>query len=249
MCASGTADLPQLLRSSSRRRGGLLARLSCSRVGLRLPCCRASLSLLVVTTAMILAVSRFRGCISACASGTVDLLRLLRPSSRRRGRSRTPLALVCRLAPPAPSRVALDDRHHDGDESLHSRAIRGCISACTSCAIDLLRLLRSSSRRCVDSRAPLALVCGVAHPAPSRVSRVARRHDGDDSLHSRHFSVASRRLPLAPPTFLGCFDRHRDGVVDCSRASRARVSACTSRAVAHLSRCSLSRLRCFVELS
>ena len=83
-CASGAVDV-RLLRWLSRRLGGLLARLSRSRVGLRFPRARASLVSLVVTSVMIRCIFRaICGCISACASGAVDV-RLLRSSSRRRG--------------------------------------------------------------------------------------------------------------------------------------------------------------------
>ena len=50
------------------------------------------------------------------------------------------------------------------------------------------------------------------------------------------FTNASRRVPLAPSAIFGCFARHRHGVPDRSRGSRACVSACASRAFARLSR-------------
>ena len=86
-CAFGAVGLLRLLRSSSRRRIGLLACLSHSRVDSRLLRRRASRALLVVTTAMtrcILAISRLH---LTNAPSTVDPLRLLRSSSRRRGGS------------------------------------------------------------------------------------------------------------------------------------------------------------------
>ena len=145
-CASRAVDL-RLLRSSSRRRGGLLAHPSRSRIDSRLPRRRASLTLLVVTTVMIrciLAISRLY--LGVC-------LWRRRPSSvpslviaTARWIALAPLALACRLAPPAPSRVSRVAPRHDGDDSLYSRAIRSCISAYASGAVDL-RLLRSSSRR------------------------------------------------------------------------------------------------------
>ena len=153
--------------------------------------------------------------------------------------ARAPLALACWLAPLAPSRVSRVARRHDGDELLHSRVIRGCISACASGAVDLWSLRSSSRRRGelfarlsrshVDSRltrrlASLALLVVMA------VIFVA-------------FSSRSRRVHLAPSSLFGRFARHHDSVVDFSRVSRARVSARASCAVACLPRCSSSRRR------
>ena len=160
--------------------------------------------------------------------------------------ARTPLALACRLTPPAPSRISRAARRHEGSDSLHPRAIRGCISACGSSVVGL-RSLRSSPRR------PGGLL-----------ARLSRSRVGSRLPHCRAplallvtamircilapFAVAIRRVPLVPSMF-GCFARHRDGAVDCSRASRARVSAHASRAVAPLSRRSSSRRRWFVAFS
>ena len=156
--------------------------------------------------------------------------------------ARAPLALACRLAPPAPSRVSRVARRHDGDSSLHSRAIRGCISACASGAVDL-RSLRSSSRRRGGSLARLSR-SRVGLRLPRRRASLALLVVTTAMIRCilAPFAVASRRVPLAPSIF-GRFARHRDGVVDRSRASRARMSARASRAVARLSRCSSSRRR------
>ena len=101
------------------------------------------------------------------------------------------------------------------------------------------------------ARAPLARACWLAPLAPSCVSRGARRDDGDDSLLVVTTAtirciraIRSCTLACAPGAVnLPRFARHRDGVVDRSRASRARVLACASRAIARLSRCSPSRRR------
>ena len=158
--------------------------------------------------------------------------------------ARAPLALACRLKPPAPLRASLVARRHDDDDSLHSRTVRSCISACAFGAVDLLRLLRSSSRRRDGFPARLSR---------SRVSsRLPRRRASLTLLVVTtvmirfilaSFAVASRRVPLAPSTLFGCFARHRDGVVDRSRVSRAHVSARASCAVACLPSCSSSRRR------
>ena len=154
--------------------------------------------------------------------------------------ARAPLALTCRLAPHAPSRVSRVARRLDGDGSLHSRAIRGCLSVCASRVVGL-RSLRSSSRRrrgslaCFSrSRFSLRLPHRRTSPALLVVTTAMNR------CILAPFAVVSRRVPLAPSIF-GCFARHRDGVVDCLCASRARVSACATRAVARLSRSSSSR--------
>ena len=162
-CDSSAVDV-RLLRSSSRRRGGLLARLLRSRVGLRLPRRRASLAWLVVTTAIIRCIlAPF-----AVASWRMPMaLWLLRSIATSRWTARAPLTLACQLAPPAPSRISRIARRHDGDDSLHSRVICGCISACDYGAVDL-RLLRSSSRQRGGS---------LAHPSRSRVDlRLPRRY-------------------------------------------------------------------------
>ena len=154
--------------------------------------------------------------------------------------ARAPLALTCRLAPHAPPRVSHVAHRHDGDESLHYRAICGCISACASGAVDL-RLLHSSSRR----RGGLLARLSRSHAA----SRLTRRLASLALLVVTTvmircilapFAVASRNVPLAPSIF-GRFARHRDGVADCSRASRAHMPPRASRAVSRLSRCSSSR--------
>ena len=304
-CAYGAVGL-RSLRSSSRRRGELLARLSRSHVGSRLTRRLASLALLVVTTVIFVAFSRHSRlhlgvCLWRRRSSVASLV-----IATAWWIARASLALACRLAPPAPSRVSRVARRHDGDDSLRSRAIRGCPSACAYGAVGL-RSLRSSSRRRgglfarlsrshVGSRltrrlASLALLVvttvifvafsrhrgcisacasgavdlfgcfarhrdgvggSLARLSRSRVgSRLPRRRASLASLVVTTamircilapFAVAPRRVPLAPSVF-GCFARHRDGVADRSRASRARVSARASRAVARLSRRSSSRRR------
>ena len=156
--------------------------------------------------------------------------------------ARAPLALACWIAPLAPSRVSRVARRHDGDSLLHSRVVRGCISARASGTVGR-RSLRSSSRRhggslarLSRSRAGLRL---LRHRA-SLVLLVVTTAIVCCTLAS--FAVASRRVPLALSIF-GRFARHRDGVVGRSRASRARVLACASRAIARPSRCSPSRRR------
>ena len=245
-CAFGAVGLLRLLQSPSRLRGGLLARLSCSRVGSRLSRRRTSLALLVVTTAVIrhiLAISQvhlgvclWRHRPSSVASPVIAAAWWI---------ARAPLVPACRLAPPAPSRISCVARRHNGDGSLHPRVIRGCISACAPGAVSL-RLLRSSSRRRGGSLARLSR---------SRVgSRLLRRRTSLSLLDVTTvmircvlapLAVAYRRVPLAPSIFgrFGRFACHRDGVVDCSRATRARVSAREIRIVAHRSRGSSSRWR------
>ena len=230
------------LRSSSRRRGGSLARLSRSRVRSRLPRHRASLAPLVITTTMIrciLAISRLHlgVCLWLRRSSVASLV-----IAAAWWIDRAPLASACRLAPPVPSHVSRVAHLYDGDDLLHSRAICGCISACASSAVGL-RLPRSSSRR----RGGL-----LARPSRPRVGlRPPRRRASLVSLVVTtamlccifaSFGVASKRVPLAPSVF-GRFARHRDGVVDCSRASRPRVWGLASCAVARLSRYSSSRRR------
>ena len=156
--------------------------------------------------------------------------------------ARAPLTLVCRLAPPASSRVSRVARHHDGDDSLNSRAIRGCFSACASSVVDL-RLLRSSSRRCGGSLARLSR-SRVGSRLPCRLASVASLVVTTAMVRCvlAPLAGAPQRVPLAPSIF-GRFARHRDGAVDRSRASRAHMSARASRAAPCLSRCSSSRRR------
>ena len=218
-CASGAADV-RLFRSSTRRGAGLLARLSRSHVGLRPPRGRTSLVSLVVISKMIrcifasfavasrrvtLAPSTF-GCFAHHRDGVVDCSR--------------DAALACRPAPPAPSRVSRLARRHDGDNSLHPRAIRGCILAYAYGAFGcfarsrrrgglLARLLRSRvSSRLPRRRASLALL--VVTTAMIRCILAS-------------FAVASRRVTMAPSIF-GCFARHRDSDGgSLAHPSRSRV--------------------------
>ena len=153
--------------------------------------------------------------------------------------ARASLALACRLAPSAPSRVSRVARRCDGGGSLRSRAIRRlplgvCLWGRRS------RFLRSSSRR----RGELFARLSRSHVG----SRLTRRLASLALLVVITvifvaFSRRSRRVHLAPSSLFSCFARHRDGVVDCSRVSRAHVSARASCAVACLPRCSSSRRR------
>ena len=228
------------LRSSSRRRGGSLARLSRSRAGLRLSRHRASDGDDSLYSRVI------RGCISACASGSVDI-RSLRSSSRRCGvslarlsRSHAGLRLsrhcasLALLAATTAIVVAL---------SRHSRLHLGvCLWRCRSSVASLV----IATVWCV-ARAPLAFACWLAPLAPLRVSCVARCHDGDDSLHSLYsrlhpaVTTASqitraslapacrRRAPPAPSTLLRFARRYHGAASVC--VSRIWISVCASSAV------------------
>ena len=164
--------------------------------------------------------------------------------------ARAPLALAYRLAPPAPSHVSPVARRNDGDDLLHPRAIHGFVSACASGAVDLLRLLPSPLRRCggLIARLSCSHVGLRLQPRCASLSLLAVTTAMICCILAP-FTIASRRVPLEPSALFGCFARHRDGVLDRSRASRARVSACASRAVARLSRGSSLRRKLFVALS
>ena len=137
--------------------------------------------------------------------------------------TRASLALACRLAPPAPSRVSRVDRRHDGDGSLYSRAIRNCLSACVSRAIGI-RSLRSSSRRRRGSlarlsrpRVDLRFPRRRTYPALLVVTAVMNR------CILAPFAVVSWRVPLAPSNLrlLRLSSRLRGGLLVC--LSRSRV--------------------------
>ena len=155
--------------------------------------------------------------------------------------ARAPFALTCGVAPPAPPHVSLVTRRRDGDDSLRSRAVSGCISACASGTVDL-RSLRLSSRRCGRLLARQSRP-RVGSRNPRRCASLAWLVVTMAMVHCilAPFPGASRRVPQVPPVFACVVHRH-DGIPYHSRFSRACVSLPrASYAIALPSRCSSPR--------